>query len=139
MIREGCLQISENEILRSTLPLREISVVLIANPAVSLSGYVLAELAEQHIPLICCSASFLPVAFLNPLTGKAEREPVFQALFQASEPFKKQIWQALIRSKIAGQAFLLKTLKNSDVLFPLIKKVRSGDTGNTEAYAAAIY
>lgn len=54
VIRDNCLQITENGDFRESIPLGEISIVLIVNPAVSLTGYVLAELAAKHIPLICC-------------------------------------------------------------------------------------
>ena len=135
MIRDGCLQIMENGDFREGIPLREISAVMIVNPAVSLTGYVLAELAEQHIPLICCSERLVPVAFAC-CNGS---EALQAAFLTASRPLKKRLWQALIRSKIFAQAVLLKQVKNSDRLFPLIKRVQSGDPKNVEAHAAAEY
>lgn len=59
---------------------------------------------------------------------------------EASVPLKKNLWQQTISSKIKNQAGILAEKgKESKRLEYLYKNVSSGDLGNHEAQAAAIY
>ncbi|HGG9501159.1 TPA: type II CRISPR-associated endonuclease Cas1, partial [Neisseria meningitidis] len=57
-------------------------------------------------------------------------------------PLKKQFWQHIVRQKILNQAFIADETGNdlaAKRLRTLASEVRSGDTGNREAQAAALY
>lgn len=57
-----------------------------------------------------------------------------------TEPVRKQIWKQIVEHKIHNQSLLLQKLgKGDDVLSKYHKNVKSGDTTNREALAAAAY
>lgn len=140
-IRDKLLQIHQyEEAAEFSIPLEELSAVLITEPGIQLTGYVLAELADKDIPLICCNKQFMPTGVLTgvALTGKTA-DVLLASQFYISKPLKKQLWQKITIAKIYGQAHILKKWRNTGILYPLAKKVRSDDAMNLEAQAAAIY
>ena len=58
-----------------------------------------------------------------------------------SKPFKKRIWQQLIRQKIENQSICLELLgkEGAREIMLISKTVESGDNTNREAYAAKLY
>ncbi len=63
-----------------------------------------------------------------------------QALW--SEPFKKRIWQSIIKQKITNQAEVLHktgSVQSANQLETIASNVTSGDVGNREAGAACVY
>ena len=64
----------------------------------------------------------------------------FRIQLDASEPLKKQLWAQTIMQKIKNQAEVLKSRGiNHSYMVPLHKNVKSGDSDNCEAIAAAYY
>jgi CRISPR-associated protein Cas1 len=75
-----------------------------------------------------------------PLDGHNLQSERFRAQIDASEPLKKQMWQQTVVAKILGQAHVLGTQHiEHNNMFKWAKDVRSGDTENMEARAAAFY
>lgn len=65
-----------------------------------------------------------------------------QKQLATTEPRKKQLWQAIVRAKVAAQATCLELGDKADdarMLRAMLPQVRSGDTGNVEATAAQRY
>jgi CRISPR-associated protein Cas1 len=74
------------------------------------------------------------------LDGHTLQSQRFQSQINASLPLKKQLWQQTIIRKIENQAALLEQRrKDPRPLYALAKKVRSDDSENCEAQAAAYY
>ena len=82
----------------------------------------------------------LPCAILQSLVGHTEQTERMRHQLNASVPLKKNLWQQTVEAKIDNQAnHLLKREKNALKLKRWAKEVKSGDTGNHEAIAAAYY
>jgi CRISPR-associated protein Cas1 len=64
-----------------------------------------------------------------------------RAQLSASIPKQKRLWAALVRAKIQNQAAVLRLCEKSaeTQLIAVARRVKSGDSGNLEAYAARIY
>ena len=121
-----------------SIPLDEISAVLLTESANSLSGILLSELGKRNIPLICCDRHYLPSAILSGIAGSGKEElPLLQ--FKLPRFTREKIWQRLIQSKISGQATILQKWRNSSELGLWPKAVLPGDKSGMEAKAAAFY
>ena len=118
----------------------DLDAVILANPAVSITGAVLSEFGKRRIPLIACDKSYQPVSVMTPLAyAPAEHDAMLEAQISASLPFKKSLWQRLVREKIHGQAKILSMDGHESGLAGLAPKVRSGDPDNVEGRAAVLY
>lgn len=120
--------------------LRDLSAVLIAEPAISISGILITELAKKNIPLIFCDKRHLPAASLSALniTG-CGKEQLIRTQCGISKPFLKQCWKKLIRTKIHGQAAVLKQWRDSCLLDPLPDLIKLSNIDTIESRAAVIY
>ena len=117
----------------------ELDAVILEESAVSITGGVLALLAGKRIPVITCDRNHLPAAVFDPvITVGADSHNLLRLQIAATKPWSKQIWQRLIRRKIAGQSANLVRRGKAGVDY-LVAKVRSGDPDNIEARAAACY
>lgn len=123
-----------------SLPFDDLDAVILANPAVSVTGAVLSEFGSRRIPLIACDKSFRPVSVMTPLAyTPAEHDAMLEAQISASLPFKKSLWQTIVKAKIHGQDRILAMDGRPSSLAGFMPKVRSGDPDNMEARAAALY
>lgn len=136
----SCLIVRGNNGIEVSLPLEELDAVILMEPAVRLSGVVLAEFANRRIPLIVCDRRYLPSGLLCPLYR--EGRAFFHATelqFRMAKPLRKQLWRSIVRSKIAGQSNNLKIFRFDRSLEMMACRVCSGDSGNLEASAAQRY
>jgi CRISPR-associated protein Cas1 len=83
----------------------------------------------------------MPIGLHLPLEGNTTQSERTQAQIEASLPLKKQLWQQTIQAKITNQAYVLKNCRNEVVknMLAWAKDVKSGDSDNLEARAAAYY
>lgn len=134
------LKICVSDSQKVTVPLAEIQCLILANPAVSISGAVLSGLAESGSIIVISGANRLPTAMQLPLNGNYIQNERFRAQVSASVPLNKRLWQLVIKEKIKSQGLLLKSSHGDDCnLLKLSRSVNSGDTENLEARAAVIY
>lgn len=123
-----------------TVPVGEIGCLLIANPAITITGALLAALAENHAIVVISDTKRLPVAMQLPLQGNVVQTERFQKQLNVPLPLKKQLWKTTVKAKIRRQSNLLIELHGDDCgLLKLVDSVRSGDPENMEAQAARIY
>lgn len=123
-----------------TVPVGEIQCLILANPAVTVTGALLAELASAGGIVVLSGSNRLPVAMQLPLDGNYIQNERFRAQLQATAPLNKRLWQCIIKEKIRRQGMLLKTLRGDDFhLLDWSREVNSGDTNNLEGRAAAVY
>ena len=83
----------------------------------------------------------MPSGLLLSLDGHTLQNERFRSQLEASLPLRKQLWQQTIQAKITNQAHLLAEVLGEPVpnMHAWAKLVKSGDTGNLEARAAAFY
>lgn len=139
-VSNGLLCIEHPEAEAVKVPLKTCAVLLISNPAISLSGAVLAEFAVVGGVVVVCDRSWVPVASLLPHMTTCDQTQVLAAQIAVSLPTKKRIWKDLITHKIRNHAAVLEFLgADSREMRALASAVRSGDTSNMEARAAKLY
>lgn len=134
------IKFPEEEKEKRTVPIEDIGVIVLENPRITITTGAIAKLVENKTAIITCNQQHFPNAFLQPLVGHTEQTERIKHQLNASLPLKKNLWQQTVSAKIENQAAHLKLRdKNSKKLIRWSKEVRSGDTGNHEAIAAAHY
>ena len=124
-----------------TRPIEDIGVIVIDNKQITLTSGLIEALLGNNCALITCDSSHLPVGLMLPLCGNTTQSERFRHQLSASLPLKKQLWQQTISQKIANQAQVLKECFGVEVgnMLSWSKNVKSGDSDNLEARAAAYY
>ena len=123
-----------------TVPIGEVQCLILANPAITVTGALLAALAENGAVVVISGKDRLPIAMQLPLKGNYLQNERFRSQTEAKLPLRKRLWQTVIQEKIRRQGELLQKLHGSDCgLLKLAEKVRSGDPDNLESRAAVIY
>ncbi len=123
-----------------TIPIEDIGVMVIDHPQITLTHLVINALLENNAALITCDSRHMPSGLLLPLEGNTTQSERFKHQINASEPLRKQLWQQTIRQKILNQAALLKECKKKiENMKYWADQVKSGDSENHEARAAAYY
>lgn len=130
----------KSESVRS-VPIEDIGVVVLDNKQITVTQCVLEKLLENNCAVITCDSSHLPVGLILPLCGNTTQNERFRYQINASLPLKKQMWQQTVQCKIKNQAEMLKKLRGAEIrnMQAWVSDVRSGDSNNLEARAAAYY
>lgn len=139
-VDRGALQVLDGKEVLSRVPIDDIEVLLLSNPAVTISGVVIERLLKRNVAIIFCDSTFCPSGTLIKLQRHREAGKRLELQAAASLPLKKRLWQQVVKAKVLNQAGLLKAFEiENEALTSLIKKVGSGDPGNIEAQAARRY
>lgn len=138
--RMGYMVVRSAEVKRVFL--EEIAVLVIENPAVSLTGCLLEELTNRKIRVVFCDARRNPVAELTPHHGCHDSSARIKAQMQWSDGAKAAVWQRIVRDKIGKQARLLRKLdrpRECALLEGYVDQVQPLDATNREGHAAKVY
>ena len=123
-----------------SLPIEDIGILIIDHQQITITQALIAKLLENNVAFITCDNSHHPTGLLLNLDGHTLQSQKFQAQVEATVPLKKQLWQQTVSTKIYNQAALLQSMrlpiKN---MRTLAAEVKSGDSDNNEAVAAAYY
>ncbi len=122
--------------------LEEIAILLIENPAVSLTGCLLEALTEKKIRVIFCDAKRTPTAELVPYYNSYDCSRKIKAQILWSEQIKGAIWADIVAEKIRKQAEYLEELKKSNeaaLLRSYLFSIEPHDATNREGHAAKVY
>ncbi len=124
----------------ASIPVEDIGIVVLDHKQITITQALMEALLENNTALITCDSTHHPTGLLLPLCGNTIQNERFRSQLDATEPLKKQLWMQTISQKIKNQAahFEERKLDNS-YLIPLHRNVKSGDTDNCEATAAAFY
>lgn len=129
----------ESEDTQTTIPIEDLSVVVLETGFVQLTGNVLSEFAANDVVLLSCDASHLPSGTFFPFHNNSRYSEMAHIQVVASEPLKKRVWQSVVQQKILNQSAVLCAQGIENSLNEIAKRVQSGDTDNREAYAAQLY
>ncbi|MDT7829269.1 type II CRISPR-associated endonuclease Cas1 [Pricia sp. S334] len=130
----------EEDKREATIPIEDLGYVVLEDPQITITNGLLRKLVQNKTAVITCDSQHLPCSLLQPLVGHTEQTERIRHQLNASQPLKKNLWQQTIEAKIHNQAnHLLRREKNALKLKRWAKEVKSGDTGNHEAIAAAYY
>ena len=124
-----------------TKPVEDIGVVVLDNKQITITSGVLEALLENNSAVITCDSKSMPMGLMLPLYGNTTQNERFRQQLEASLPLKKQLWQQTIRAKIENQATVLRKCIDEEMKCMRIwaADVKSGDSDNLEARAAAFY
>ena len=119
--------------------IRVVSFCLILDHAqITITQALLSKLLENNTALITCDGTHHPNGLFLNLDGHTLQSQKFQQQINASIPLKKQLWQQTVSAKIANQArSLQKQQQDFQILITYSREVKSGDSENHEAMAAA--
>jgi len=124
-----------------TIPLEDISSVLIESPQVSLTAYAAAAMTNHGITVFLCDEKHLPSGQILPINQYCRQRKMLMAQYEMGKPLQKQLWQQIVSQKIWNQSECLRLTKKTgwEDLRQMAGKVLSNDSDNREAVAAACY
>ena len=123
-----------------TLPIEDIGVLIMDHQQITITQALIAKLLENNVALITCDGRHHPTGLLLNLDGNTLQSRKFQAQVEATLPLKKQLWQQTVSAKIDNQAGMLESVQVvAKNLRNWAQEVKSGDSENHEAVAAAYY
>ena len=120
----------------------EVSVLLIENPNVSITGCLLEVLTEKKVKVIFCDSKRNPCAELIPHHGSHDSSAKIRTQMSWSDDVKAMIWREIISEKIRKQSdFLVERNKDNEakLLSSYIGQVELMDSTNREGHAAKVY
>ena len=124
-----------------TIPIEDIGVVVLDNKRITITSGVIEALVENNAAVITCDRRNMPTGLMLPLIGNTLQNERFRAQLDASLPQRKQLWQQTVKQKIINQETVLRiyTSAPTGCMRSWVNEVRSDDSTNVEAKAAAYY
>lgn len=121
-------------------PIEDIGLLILDHRQITITQALMSKLLAYNTAVITCDDTHHPTGMLFNLDGHTLQSQKFQAQVEASAPLKKQLWQQTVIAKIINQAVLLQQERAEyKVLLTYAKEVKSADSENHEAKAAAYY
>ena len=131
----------KKELEEKYVHLSEIDTIIIDSISVSLSSFLLKELADNKINIIFCDERHNPFGELKPFYSSHNSSK--KILEQIKWPKKDQdeLWKNIVKNKIINQALILRKTRseNYDLLLSYVDEVKVGDKTNREGHAAKVY
>lgn len=139
-VKNKQLQISNKEEDDLYISFEDLGVIVLDNPAISISKSVMIYSINNNISFIVCNEKHLPAGILLPLEGNVIQNEKYREQIAATQAINNNLWKQIVISKIRNQAKCLNLLGKSSIkLIELSKKVLTGDKDNIEARAAKYY
>lgn len=124
----------------ASIPIEDIGIVILDHKQITLTHALIEALLINNVALITCNSTHHPIGLTLPLSSNTIQNERYRAQLSASEPLKKQLWAQTVEQKITNQKEILSHhALPFDFLKPILKNIKSGDTGNCEGIAAAYY
>lgn len=123
-----------------TVPLEDVTVIVLENNQATMSVALLSACAEKNIALFTCDNHHTPNGLFTPFHQHSRLSQIAHIQKDMKLPLKKKIWQKIIKQKLSNQAQLLKYFKKDNFSVEvLVTKVKSADSENLEALGAKRY
>src|SRR5699024_2832793 len=122
-----------------TVALEEISVLIIENPNIVMTGHLLNALSQYKITTIICNEQHLPHSQLNLIYGHFRQTAIIKEQINWPNERKELLWQKIIKQKISNQKQVLQRFypnKDYTNFDKYIAYVEPGDITNREGHAA---
>jgi len=122
------------------VPIEDIGLLFLDHQQITITQSLLTKLLANNTAVVTCDHKHHPVGMLFSLDGHTLQSQKFQYQTEASAPLKKQLWQQTVIAKIENQAAVLRQQRQENkTLINYAREVKSGDSDNHEARAAAYY
>lgn len=121
--------------------LSEISVLIIESTAVSMTAYLLCELAKRNVDVIFCDEKRLPMMQLHRFYGSHDTSLKYRDQIKWNDGLKQVVWAEIIHAKIQGEISVLRSLyrQEAELLNSYLGEIQPGDITNREGHAAKVY
>ena len=93
--------------------LSEINMIIVENGMVSITSYLINELANNKIKLIICNEKHTPSCEMVPYYGSFNTSKKILNQTKWDDDRKNYVWKIIVKQKIHNQAMLLKKLEIS--------------------------
>lgn len=134
------LEINQTDILVVAIPIEDMGVLLLAHPQITITQRLLVELGNNNVAVINCDQQYLPISLILAMHAHTTHTKVLRTQTALSAVRQKQLWKAIVQTKISEQATTLKCVdSNHKPVSALIRSVKAGDKTNIEAQAARRY
>ena len=141
--RHGVMVVEDSQSHRQeigTIPLDDITAVIVHARGVTYRHSLLVALAERGIPFVICGPNHNPVGHLVALDGHHQQAHRFEAQVASTKPTQKRLWASIVKAKLAQQAAVLDGIgQPGESVLALVSQVRSGDPANVESWGARRY
>ncbi len=125
------------------IPLKDISMVVIDNLQVKITGRIMASFAKYGIVIIFCDQEHLPIGMYSAYDNHSRISKTIGYQISQTDEDYSYIWKEIVEKKIINQRKVLCNLNKSieviDSINEFIVEIQPGDTTNREAHAAKIY
>lgn len=139
-VRHDQLVIEQEGVEVGSIPIEDMSALVIDHPQTLITQAVLRELVKSNVMVVCSDNKHHPIGLFLPLDSHTTQTERFAAQVELGLPTKKNLWKQIVQGKVRGQARVLHDVTGNDAgISQLVKKVRSGDPNNIEAQAARRY
>ena len=126
-----------------TLPLADLSVIVVDGQRTSISTRLLTHLSKYNITLVTCDESHHPCGMFNTMEGHVRASKLIHRQIALKEELRDLIWQQLITFKIRNQLAVLVEFERDDLaierLNQYVQEVKPYDRTNREGHAAKVY
>lgn len=122
--------------------LDEINVLIIENSNVSLTSYLLIELANKNVNVLFCDHKRCPHGMYHSLYGAYDTSRVIRSQIGWTSEAKGSVWKEIVFYKILGQSEVLgfhSKSEEKDKLQSYLPQIQIGDKTNREGHAAKVY
>ena len=121
--------------------LSEIDTIIVDSISVSLSSYLLKEIADNKINIIFCDERHNPFGELIPYYSKYNSSKMIKEQIKWNKSSKNEIWLKIVKNKIINQALMLEKINSPkyELVLSYASEVKVGDKTNREAHAAKVY
>lgn len=139
-LRMNYMEVRSDELVKILLD--DIELLLIENPAVSMTGCLLEALINKKVKVVFCDARHNPHSELIACYGSHDNSRKIKNQIAWEEQIKGLVWTAIVSEKIKKQAVHLQNLQyitEADMLFSYVKEICYRDESNREGHAAKVY
>lgn len=122
--------------------LDEVAILMIENPAVSLTGILIEELTIRKVKVIFCDSKRSPIAELIPHHGSHDSSAKVRTQIMWEQTTKDNIWRDIVSEKIRKQADFLRETgyeEQAILLSGYTGQIELADATNREGHAAKVY
>ena len=122
--------------------LDELAILIIENPAVSMTGCLLSELASRKVRVVFCDTKRNPYGELQPYNGCHDSSAKIRTQITWTDDRKREVWTEIVSEKIRNQAGLLRNMgydESACMLDEYVSQITLGDETNREGHAAKVY
>lgn len=126
---------------RYQVPLEDIGILMLESHAIVLTVALLNACTKHKIAVFVCDDKHLPSGMLLGYQQHSRQAEAIASQLAWTKPFKRRLWQLVVKWKINNQAYVIRKVKDS--AYPeftrYANEVGSGDPLNREATAARHY